>query len=127
MISLFSVIYIIVIHYIADFVWQNEWMAINKGKSLKALLVHTVTYSSIWLIVGQPLFSDVPNLFMFVLVTFICHTLTDYLTSKWTGYLFKKKKYYTPIPSFGAFSIIGLDQVLHYVQLFLTYWYLIQG
>jgi hypothetical protein len=32
--------------------------------------------------------------------------------------------YGSPIPNFGAFSTIGFDQVLHYVQLIITWWFI---
>jgi len=65
-------------------------------------------------------------IFLFFPITFILHTLTDYFTSKIVKYKFNKKHYGSFIPNFGAFTIIGLDQLLHYIQLFLTYYLLKQ-
>ena len=58
------------------------------------------------------------------MITFILHFATDYITSRIVSKRFADKYYGSPIPNFGAFSIIGLDQVLHYAQLFLTYYLL---
>lgn len=34
-------------HWIADFLCQSDWMAQNKSKSWKVLLLHTLTYSTV--------------------------------------------------------------------------------
>jgi len=127
---------IIVIHYIADFAFQTEDMATKKSKEFGWLIMHTMLYSWIWIFGTLFLFSfdcdssvfgkciDTIKVFKFIGITFIAHTLTDYFTSRWTSKLFADKIYYTGIPNFGAFSVIGIDQVLHYAQLFLTYYYL---
>lgn len=60
----------------------------------------------------------------FVGITFICHTATDYVTSRIVSKKFAKGHYGSAIPNFGAFTIIGFDQILHYIQLFLTYYIL---
>ena len=65
-----------------------------------------------------------PWMITFPLITFVFHTLTDYFTSKIVSRKFANQEYGSPIPNFGAFTVIGFDQVLHYVQLFLTYHFL---
>lgn len=124
---------IIIVHWIADFVFQAEDWAINKSKNIGSLVMHTATYSAMWFIPAGFLFSfpcnvsifeicvDVPKVFAFVTVTFVAHTITDYFTSKIVSKRFADNYYGSPIPNFGAFTIIGFDQILHYVQLFLTY------
>ena len=127
---------LIVIHTIADFLFQTEDMALGKSKNIWKLLKHTVVYTIVfylffvfWYAINHQTLSEM-NLTISVLwffpITFICHTITDYITSRITSRLFEKKIYYTGIPNFGAFAIIGIDQVLHYAQLFLTYYYLTQ-
>ena len=85
-------------------------------------------YSSIWLVIlvfftitGIDFNS---NLIYFPFITFFFHTLTDYFTSRVVSRLFAEKKLGTSIPNLGAFSVIGFDQVLHYIQLFLTFYFL---
>jgi hypothetical protein len=68
---------------------------------------------------------DLSKLFTFLGITFISHFITDYITSRIVKRKFENNEYGSPIPNFGAFSIIGFDQVLHYTQLFLTYQFLI--
>ena len=128
--NLIEIFSIIVIHWIADFVMQDEKWALGKSKNWKDLLSHTATYSySFWILINMcsELFSLGLTFywsFYFLLITFVCHTITDYFTSRVISKRFANKHLGGPIPSFGAFSIIGFDQVLHYVQLFITYWIL---
>lgn len=125
MISLFEILTIIFIHWFADFVLQTSKQAEGKSKSLKPLLNHTLIYSSVWIPVITFLFYvyKVPlnNMFipmLFFLITFIAHTTTDFISSRMTSRLWKANKVHE------FFVVIGFDQVLHYIQLFLTYWYL---
>lgn len=128
--SLAVILSIVLIHWVADFVFQDEVWAENKSKDLKPLLKHTYTYSAIWLIVGSlakatgAINLEPGVLSLFVLITFVLHTVTDYFTSKIVSKRFANKHYGSPIPNFGAFTVIGFDQVLHYTQLFLTYYLL---
>ena len=127
----------IVIHYIADFIFQDEKWAINKSKSNKALVSHTITYTLVFFVVfalwcayqnhiGHLTPKDMgwtPKIFLFFPISFILHTITDYFTSRIVSKKFVNKQFGSPIPNFGAFSIIGLDQVIHYGTLFLTYYF----
>jgi hypothetical protein len=61
---------------------------------------------------------------IFAAITFVIHFATDYVTSRIVKKRFEAKHFGSPIPNLGAFSIIGFDQVLHYTQLFLTYYIL---
>lgn len=121
--SIYNILLIIIGHYIADFVLQNEKIAINKSKNSNVLFNHAVYYSSAWFIIllFNNIDIDLFKILIFVIITFIFHFSTDFISSRITSRLFKKKIFYTNIPNFGAFSIIGLDQVFHYVQLFLTF------
>jgi len=128
--------FIILVHYVADFVFQSgEWGAM-KSKCNRALIMHTLMYALIWVVPAAFLFNFgckgsifgtcvyTGKLFIFLVVTFIVHTVQDYITSRITSKGFENKNYMSGIPNFGAFSVIGLDQVLHYAQLFLTYYLL---
>lgn len=118
--GILEIMTILVIHWFADFVLQSHWMAINKSKKLEALLAHTGTYSVIWLIVMYMFTANIVIAFEFMAVTFIAHTITDFFTSRLNSYLWKKNDVH------NFFVSVGFDQVLHYLQLFLTYKYLIQ-
>ena len=132
--TLTIVLTIIIIHWIADFVFQAEEWATNKSKSNVALYKHVMTYSTIWLFaslfllgVARPAETTewyVYSSILFFMLTFCCHFITDYITSRIVSRKFANKEYGSPIPNFGAFTIIGFDQVLHYGQLFGTYYLL---
>jgi hypothetical protein len=131
---------IIVIHYIADFIFQDGDWAVNKSKSVKPLLAHTTMYTFVWFVsiglICRITSSDVDTayftntqcinlIFLFPPITFIFHTITDYYTSKITSKMYENGNFGSRIPVFGFFSMVGFDQVLHYAQLFLTYYLLI--
>lgn len=124
---------IIFIHWIADFVFQAEEWANNKSKSNPHLLAHVSMYTTIWALLGGFLFAspcdgsafgycvDLPKFGAFLVITFIAHFITDYITSRIVSKKFANEEYGSPIPNTGAFTVIGFDQVLHYAQLFLTF------
>lgn len=123
---------IIVLHYIGDFIFQDEEWAVNKSKSFICLIRHTLTYSFLWFVSSYLLFryyeghgssESLIGSMLFFTITLFFHTVTDYYTSRITSNLFAKKKLGSPIPNLGAFSMIGFDQILHYLQLFTTYYF----
>lgn len=133
--SLVEIFSIIIIHFIADFIMQDERWAVGKSKNRGALLSHTFIYSILWYIPILLLLKYNYNLnheliyirsLKFVIITFVCHTITDYFTSKIVSKKFAEGKYGSAIPNFGAFTIIGLDQCLHMIQLFTTYYFLVK-
>ena len=134
--SLIEILSIIIIHWIADFIFQDEKWALGKSKNGLDLIKHTLTYSIIWCIIGYVIAitldtSDERALYMIKTILFFCitlffHTITDYFTSRIVSKKFKNNQLGSAIPNFGVFTIIGFDQVLHYIQLFLTYYLLKQ-
>lgn len=114
---------LLTIHFVADFLLQTDWMALNKSKSNKALLTHTGVYALCFVPFGLQL----------ALITLVLHTLTDYVTSRMTSRLW----FFDGDASYGIdangwvkqrpngkrhwfFVMIGLDQLLHAWQLILT-------
>lgn len=122
--NIFHIVAIVCVHWIADFTCQTGWMAANKSKDNWVLLEHTAIYSTIMLIMAITLTNALIGSFIFFIITFVAHTATDYVTSRITSRQFAKKTYYTPFPNLGAFTTIGADQMLHAIQLFVT-WYTI--
>jgi len=118
-IKLQVIILILIIHWVADFVLQTDKEVKGKGKNWSDLLSHTYTYSLFWLFCGSLLSGylgyDYAKIVLFVVITFICHTITDYFTSRLNSKLWVKGDVH------NFFLSIGFDQVLHYVQLFVTY------
>lgn len=132
--TLTVILSIIFIHWVADFIFQAEEWATNKSKSNTALFKHVLTYSTIWVLPACVILGNlrpsettewyVYSTLLFFTLTFLCHFITDYITSRIVSKRFADKYYGSPIPNFGAFTVIGFDQVLHYLQLFLTYHFL---
>lgn len=128
MISGFTILYLLLIHWVGDFLFQSVYMAENKSKSFKVLISHTALYSGIITVCLIFLLElTMTDVGIFGLVTFVTHTAIDYVTSKIISKKFANKEYGTSIPNTGAFTVIGIDQTLHYTQLFLTYIILVHG
>jgi len=117
------ILWILCIHYVADFIYQDEKWAVNKWNDFQALISHTLVYSTL-LTAGVYSFLTPVNLLYFFLITLFTHTSVDYVTSKIVHNMFEKKHYGSEIPNFGGFSIIGLDQLIHFFTLILTFYYL---
>lgn len=128
---IWTFLYIILIHWIADFVFQSRQMGENKSKSNYWLTMHVLTYSFITTICWSLLLFIDPSQFpvidynllnrfeLSLIFIFGMHWVTDYITSRVTGKFAVEKRWY------GFFTTIGFDQVLHYAQLFLTYKYIL--
>lgn len=119
--NLIEIFSIIIIHWVADFVLQTDKQARGKSKNWNDLLSHTASYSLVWFIPSFVMiyyFHYSPYLWLFSFITFICHTVTDYFTSRLNSKLWARGDVH------NFFVSVGFDQVLHYVQLFLTFYYL---
>ena len=106
-----TVIFLLLIHFLADFGLQTHEQAINKSTSNLWLFYHVGTYSLVWLI-AMYTFS---NLFIeslaFAIITFIFHFGTDYVTSRLAKKFFDDKDFH------NGFVVVGFDQLLHAIQL----------
>ncbi len=119
--NLIEIFSIILIHWFADFVLQTDKQAKGKSKNWNDLLGHTINYSLVFWCFAMIIFeANVFISFYFWLITFIAHTITDYYTSRLNSKLWSEGKVH------NFFVSVGFDQVLHYVQLFTTYYYLKQ-
>lgn len=115
-------IFIVFWHWVADFVGQPEWMKRDKSSSIGALTGHVGIYSAFWLF-PSCLWACMygTQMLWFAPITFVCHWITDYFTSRLNKRLWDNDKV-------NAFFIsIGFDQFLHYTQLFLTFMLLLCG
>lgn len=124
MISLYTVILIIVIHFFADFVCQTHEMAINKSKDNYWLSAHVRVYTLVSFLVWdfcilQPSIEyHLNDYLVFLIFVFGTHWITDYITSRFSGKYFGSGDYH------NGFVVVGLNQVLHYIQLFFIYNYI---
>jgi hypothetical protein len=118
-------------HFVGDFLLQSNWMALGKSKRLVPLLTHALVYSLCFLWLGPA----------FVAITFLCHTITDFCTSRLTSSLWfvsentatwiegcacgDRECWTTTVVYDSAkrhwfFVVIGFDQLLHQIQLLTT-------
>ena len=110
-------IFVLLVHLVADFLCQTRWMAENKSKSIFALTTHVGAYTIATLLLVLPLvLFNVPMLSVcaFVAINAVLHWATDYVTSKTSSYFWEKEDRYK------FFATIGFDQYIHQVCLILT-------
>ncbi len=119
-INIYILFAILIIHWFADFITQTDWQAKNKSKSNEALTEHVLVYSLVWfgataLYCGIFENNQFTKMMYFAPITFAFHWVTDYITSRINSSLLNKGKTHL------FFVSVGFDQVLHYVQLILTF------
>lgn len=119
------ILLMVVLHFVSDFVLQTHWQAINKNRYWDALLMHTFMYSicvtiglSAYIMLNYGFQNIAQQLTTFFAITLISHTVIDYISSREAKKFFDRSDYH------NGFVVIGLDQMIHYLQLFLTVKYL---
>lgn len=120
MISLNIIIPLLCFHWLSDFVFQTDYWARNKSKSNAILGLHVLVYS---LLMGLTVFTLTFRFYeslVFIIITYICHFITDYGTSRITSKLAIKEKWH------DFFVVIGFDQFLHMTQILLTFYLLMK-
>jgi hypothetical protein len=91
-------------HWMSDFFFQTDKMALNKSSKFEWLGLHCLVYSSpFWLIDWR-----------FGLITLISHLVIDGITSRATSYFWKKEDRH------NFFVTIGFDQLLHNIVIIIT-------
>ena len=94
--TLIEIFAIIIIHFIADFILQDEKWALGKSKYWSDLVSHTFTYTFVFFVfyiifaltssINYGLKADYYGHTICVMwyfpITFIAHTVTDYFTSR---------------------------------------------
>ncbi len=113
--SFYTILIILIVHYLADFCLQTHEQSQKKSSEFKWLIYHTGTYSLVWLFTTWALYSSFAAAFLFATITLVVHTATDYVTSRIGKPFWEKQDFH------NGFAVIGFDQVLHYVQLLLTH------
>jgi len=111
MISIWVILIIFWVHFVADFMLQSDAIALAKSSDNQILTWHVFLYIIPFLLIFGPIFA---------LLNFMLHWITDYFSSRATAKLYKAGKRH------WFFVVIGLDQALHYTALFTTY-YLLSG
>ena len=100
-----------IMHWVGDFVFQTRKIADNKSKSIKYLTQHVFLYMCTF----TPMVFAIgfgTEFLWFIFLLFSTHWITDFITSKFTRYFWRKKN----IRAF--FTTVGFDQLIHAVTLF---------
>jgi hypothetical protein len=115
MISFQIILLILLVHWLADFCLQTDGQALRKSTEVGPLAEHVTTYSMVWLLVAFTIFGDWEKSTIFAMITWIAHYCTDWVTSRIGKMYWDKKDLH------NGFVVMGFDQILHYLQLFLCY------
>jgi hypothetical protein len=105
--TMWLVILVVWCHFISDFLFQTDKMAVSKSSSNYWLTKHVLVYSALFLVIFGPVYA---------IVNFALHWITDFLSSRATTKLWKMGPDYRH----WFFAVIGLDQAVHMTCLFLT-------
>ncbi len=119
------VVMLATLHFIADFVMQSHERAVGKSTSLHHLCMHAYEYSG-WMVAGLIIIkfavsgmAGVGNILWqicyFGFITMVLHGVTDYFTSKLNKRLWESGNMH------NFFVGIGFDQLLHAIQLIITF------
>ena len=109
-------IYLLVAHYISDFLFQTRKMGEGKSTSIKLLTEHVLVYTSMILLVCSPAVLFFGKVIIYwALVNGVLHWITDYFTSR------ASKRAYDRGDLKSFWWIIGLDQLIHGICLFITF------
>lgn len=128
MISIYLILILLFTHYIGDWIVQSREDAEKKSHSLESLTHHVFTYT-VTLYIGsicamfwmpdQSRHSYIINILDFVAINSLLHWITDFFTSQINARNWKRCNYKE------FWNGIGMDQLFHYITLFLTaYWLL---
>jgi hypothetical protein len=118
-----TIMTVIAMHWVADFVLQTDWQAKNKSKNNFALLFHVITYTICIFVCGIFLLTELTpqniKIWEFwALANGIVHFGVDYVTSRINTYLWSKGRVHE------FFVMVGFDQLIHYTCLFGSLFYL---
>jgi len=105
MIDIWTILLIVWIHFIMDFVLQTDKIALNKSNDNGILALHVSIYSVPFFIFG----------WKFAGLTWLLHFMTDWCTSRIA------KKLWSEGQRHWFFVTIGADQALHFTALFGVY------
>lgn len=128
MIPLVVVLIALLAHWISDFVFQPHWMSMRKSKEWAVLGLHASRIYAGMVAAGVILSQqgcfpcwrgeEMGSWGIWALANAAAHFLIDAVTSRVTSRLYQKGDYH------NFFVVIGFDQMLHTMLLFVFYWML---
>ena len=138
---------LLAVHTLADYRLQSDAMAVNKSKSLGWLSLHVAIYTTTFMIYGILIGWSGEQVKTFGILTFCSHFLTDFFTSRLSRRVFpwipqtwqvldettgKDVGVYLDHEGINGrsrnrfFNVLGVDQLIHFFTLALTYRLLIE-
>lgn len=121
LIPISMVILLLFAHFVADFIAQDDYTAINKSKRYFVCALHCFEYTfyivlfSTFLWIAKVINLSDFNIFFIISIIFVSHFIIDSITSRINSYLWKNEKRH------WFFVCIGFDQFLHVSILMLTF------
>jgi hypothetical protein len=128
MLTEYTIILLLFLHLISDFVLQSRNMGRKKGKNLYWLTSHVFVYSLslsfFWFLITKSLNISFYEAFMFFFLVFLTHFITDYFTSKFSGMFYLRLKQSKNTKTQNLYEwlfwlTIGVDQFIHIASLIL--------
>lgn len=117
------VLVILLAHFLADFVFQSDWMALNKSSQWKPLSAHVGVYTAVLALIvafSQPdsayPYGSLKTYGYFVAGNGAAHFVTDAVTSR----VNKQLLAYGKGSHHWFFVGIGADQLIHYACLLVS-------
>jgi hypothetical protein len=121
-------------HFVADFLFQSRNMGRKKGKNIYWLTTHILIYTIVtifgWVVFFNLFEKSFYDSLTIGLLIFSTHFITDFITSKISGYCYlktletKNNNHESSKWEWRFWSIIGFDQFIHAITLILIYDYL---
>jgi hypothetical protein len=119
-----TIMTVIAMHWVADFVLQTDRQAKNKSKDNFALLFHVITYTicifvcGILLLPSELTAQNIKIWELWALANGVVHFGVDYVTSRINTHLWNQGRVH------DFFVMVGFDQLIHYACLFGSLFYL---
>jgi hypothetical protein len=113
-------IYILILHYLGDYIFQPYWLSVQKSESQKMLLYHVFIYTSV-LYLGLIFVVELKSVLVFSGITFALHYIVDFVTSRVISDNSSSlvldpdasKPVHKRLKLWGPISLLGFDQLLH--------------
>ena len=120
-------IYILILHYLGDYIFQPYWLSVQKSESQKMLLYHVFIYTSV-LYLGLIFVVGLKSVLVFSGITFALHYIVDFVTSRVISDNSSSlildpdasKPVHKRLKLWGPISLLGFDQLLHQVCLLIA-------
>jgi hypothetical protein len=120
------VLSILFVHFVADFLLQDDMMAINKSKSNYCLSVHCIVYFCAFFIAFGFIYSlfiasgTFLKVLFWLILNAVLHFCVDYVTSRINSNSYKNNNRYL------FFGGIGLDQFIHVACMLKTWVWILE-